>query len=362
MKRDFVARFLACPMCHSERLLLEDVQCRGDDMESGSIRCAGCERLFPIEGGIPYLYSDSVRQFIESGKALTGETVRRMKEKSEDLEESITFANIDYHNRIADQYERDISTFGMFERGKGSQVRIERTVKYLSTRTSRQLWVDTGCGTGNILRFATQGFDDAIGVDVSAGMLEIAWRRGLPVMLADANRLPLRSESADVVSAFSVLHHCKNPLSLLGESLRVLRPGGFIYTDWDPNAKASQIVGHGSRSRLFRRLRPAALNMLAILYRRRRVQNGSEDVRAIGELAEYHHGQESGLDPHQLVEFMEGNGCEKVDIYFHDNSDDLFAPPRLRWITRLALLMNRRFSVSDFETYAPYFALIGQKG
>jgi hypothetical protein len=102
--------------------------------------------------------------------------------------------------------------------------------------------------------------------------------------------------------------------------------------------------------------------VIALLHRRRSTQHESEDVKAVSELAEYHHHQDDGLDPRQLVDFLKGNGCETVDVYFHDNSDDLFSPARLRWMTRLALLMNGHLSVSDMETYAPYFALIAKKG
>ncbi len=74
------------------------------------------------------------------------------------------------------------------------------------------------------------------GVDVSAGMLEIAARKlsalGVPFVgvLANGECLPLPSQCFDVVSAAHVVEHASSPLKLLAEMERVLRPGGIMIT------------------------------------------------------------------------------------------------------------------------------------
>ena len=72
----------------------------------------------------------------------------------------------------------------------------------------------------------------ATGVDLSAGSLERAQCRcelaGLvpDLRLADAENLPLASNSFDVVYSYGVMHHSPDTAKCLREAWRVLKPGG----------------------------------------------------------------------------------------------------------------------------------------
>jgi SAM-dependent methyltransferase len=50
-------------------------------------------------------------------------------------------------------------------------------------------------------------------------------------MVCDIGRLPLATGSVDGVLTISVLEHLPDPEQVLGEIQRVLRPGGWVYTD-----------------------------------------------------------------------------------------------------------------------------------
>ncbi|MEU5975953.1 class I SAM-dependent methyltransferase [Streptomyces sp. NPDC047315] len=94
-------------------------------------------------------------------------------------------------------------------------------------RDVRGTVVDVGCGNGRFLaRLAQERPDlDLLGLDVSPGIL-----KGLPqpVAVADAVRLPLRTESADAALALHMLYHVADIPSAVAELRRVLTGGGLL--------------------------------------------------------------------------------------------------------------------------------------
>jgi ubiquinone/menaquinone biosynthesis C-methylase UbiE len=99
--------------------------------------------------------------------------------------------------------------------------------------------LDYGCGPGNdVTGFAIHtGARRIVGADVSPSALELTRHRlslhGVGpdrvelVRLSDAHvGLPFADESFDFVSSQGVIHHTSEPLAILRELHRVLRPGG----------------------------------------------------------------------------------------------------------------------------------------
>ena len=105
--------------------------------------------------------------------------------------------------------------------------------------------VDIGCGPGNV--YATLGGSPSllIGVDISQGALEKAQQIGYLPLLADAHHLPLIDSFADLVIVNATLHHCDNMAQVLAEAARLVRPGGLLVTDKDPQVSAWQFRGLG---------------------------------------------------------------------------------------------------------------------
>lgn len=102
--------------------------------------------------------------------------------------------------------------------------------------------LDVGCGSGLLLaRLAASAPSAELeGIDASAQMLRRARRRlgeRAPLTVARAQALPFPDASFDVVVSSSVLHGVPGaPVDILGEWLRVLRPGGrLVVTDWRPD-------------------------------------------------------------------------------------------------------------------------------
>lgn len=102
----------------------------------------------------------------------------------------------------------------------------------LPESSSPARWLDLGCGTGYFSRTLGERFPGAEGVavDIAEGML----RHARPLagarhfVAGDAERLPLRDESCDLLFSSLALQWCGDFSAVLREARRVLRPGGVL--------------------------------------------------------------------------------------------------------------------------------------
>jgi SAM-dependent methyltransferase len=95
--------------------------------------------------------------------------------------------------------------------------------------------VDVGGGAG----WFTEAFraHGARCVLVEPDRGELCSRETVPdgAVLGDGLRLPVRDGAADIAFSSNVLEHVNDPMRLVGEMIRVTRPGGLIYlafTNW----------------------------------------------------------------------------------------------------------------------------------
>ncbi|HKE94687.1 MAG TPA: malonyl-ACP O-methyltransferase BioC [Povalibacter sp.] len=104
--------------------------------------------------------------------------------------------------------------------------------------------VDLGAGTGHATRALQGRYSRAqvIALDVSPAMLHQARRqqrllRRFQRVAGDAQRLPLRDGSADLVFSNLMLQWCDNPDDVFRETRRVLRTGGLLtFTSLGPDS------------------------------------------------------------------------------------------------------------------------------
>ena len=95
--------------------------------------------------------------------------------------------------------------------------------------------LDVGAGTGQatqalLARYTT---NNVIALDISRGMLKTIdrprpWRRKPPRVQCDAEALPIRDGSIDLLVSASTFHWCRNYAQLFAEMKRVLSPGGVL--------------------------------------------------------------------------------------------------------------------------------------
>lgn len=90
--------------------------------------------------------------------------------------------------------------------------------------------LDVGCGAGSVADLARAGFQRVCGCDVSVHALRQARQRGMAAVCVDLNAgmLPYQDGSFDCVTCLEVIEHVVDPLRLLRELHRVLRPQGRL--------------------------------------------------------------------------------------------------------------------------------------
>ncbi len=93
------------------------------------------------------------------------------------------------------------------------------------------LLLDLACGGGLLAPHVAGLGHRHVGLDLSAGALPVARAHGVVPVRGDVLHLPFADAVADVVVAGEVLEHVAEPLDLVAEACRVLRPGGTLVLD-----------------------------------------------------------------------------------------------------------------------------------
>jgi ubiquinone/menaquinone biosynthesis C-methylase UbiE len=148
--------------------------------------------------------------------------------------------NRTYYDDFAQWYER--------ERHDGYHALIDD----LQVEVARPLSTDKdvlelGCGTGMILKELALVARNAIGIDISPGMLQQAKSRGLDVVVGSATDLPFVDESFDMVCSFKVLAHIEQITDVMSEVHRVLRPGGVAALEFYNKRSLRTLIKHIKR-------------------------------------------------------------------------------------------------------------------
>ena len=163
-----------------------------------------------------------------------------------------------YHS---DYYLSDCEGHSEFRRTHGRKL-SRRLTKCLELTQARagELWIDLGCGRGEIARHLARGGARVIGVDPSRAAIEIAsdvrvdkptnggtanLASGEPCFVrAFGEHLPIRDDVVDGVVLSDVVEHVEPKAldRLLLECKRVLRPGGRMVIHTQPNRWLVQVT------------------------------------------------------------------------------------------------------------------------
>ena len=120
---------------------------------------------------------------------------------------------------------------------------------------SIETYLDIGTGTGRLLELLGPTAMNALGVDLSHEMLNMARtvleKSGLEncqVRLADMYNLPMEAASQDAVTLHQVLHYADDPAAVLTEAARVMKKGGrMVVIDFAAHTEESLRKDHAHR-------------------------------------------------------------------------------------------------------------------
>lgn len=146
-------------------------------------------------------------------------------------------------NKIKESFGKQASQFS-----KNHILNNEEQLKFIVNMSSieKEDWVlDLGCGTGLLTQAIEEKTKRVVGLDLTREMLEEAKlqskkkSKSILFLLGDAEQLPFLDGQFDCVMTRLTIHHFPEPLKIIKELVRVLKPNGRmivsdIIADMDP--------------------------------------------------------------------------------------------------------------------------------
>lgn len=110
--------------------------------------------------------------------------------------------------------------------------------------------LDVGCANGKTLKYIERFGPNAVGIDVVGPLVEKAKKNTrFPVQVADANNIPFKDSSFDIVLCMDMIEHTKTQSKVLSEISRVTKKGGKVvlstngpYFKWSYRKGSSQQI------------------------------------------------------------------------------------------------------------------------
>jgi SAM-dependent methyltransferase len=222
-------------------------------------------------------------------------------------------ANIVVHSRMAALYNEREPHFRPENRA-----RVRARLEALRAEFGGRL-LDVGCGTGFIIDIAADVFDDVRGIDLTPAMLaRVPRRSNVHVYCGDAASLPFSAGDFDVVSAYSFLHHLQDLEPVMDEIHRVLRPGGCLYADLEPNRHFWQNV-MAVRDAAGQSASASALardEVESVLHTSARVEEEYGIPADVFDLAEYNKSITGGIEPGEFEAQARRIGFTQVETTY----------------------------------------------
>lgn len=175
---------LACPACGAGL---------GEVAAPARLRCRACEAVYPVEDGVPILLTGASRDLLASGQAPAGASPRP--------------------GWVPAWLAEWIRVYCLTGPGEDRHQR-SRLAAFVQAERDGGLVVDLGSGSRRLA-------DHVLTVDIGP-FPEVD-------LVGDAHRLPFSNGTIGRIVCTGVLEHVNFPERVVGEMLRVLRPGGRVY-------------------------------------------------------------------------------------------------------------------------------------
>lgn len=208
---------LCCPRCRSEVR-----------RSAAAYACASCGERYPIVEGIPD-FRIAPDPYID----LEGDRVkaRHLAERARSLDlEGLVRHYFEITPEVPPALARKYARAVL----ETSPARARRWLSVLDAPEPgpNDGILEIGCGSGPFLPALAERATPVVGCDIALRWLVIARKRldelgcELPLLGACAERLPFRDDAFGAAVAANVIEHVREPIDLVAELRRVLRPGG----------------------------------------------------------------------------------------------------------------------------------------
>ncbi|MBM4406833.1 MAG: methyltransferase domain-containing protein [Chloroflexi bacterium] len=198
MHRSLLA-ILACPECHAS-LVLKDAH-PIDPIQSGSLQCAFCNRVYQIINGIPRFASTEA----------------------------------DYVGNFGWQWEKFRRTqVDQLNGTRESENRFRVETGWNPEGVKDALVLDVGCGSGRFSAIAAKWGARVVAIDLAPGAVEACSRTmteigaEIDVVQASLYKLPFRPQAFDRIYSLGVLQHTPDPKEAMEALPPFLKPGGSL--------------------------------------------------------------------------------------------------------------------------------------
>lgn len=147
----------------------------------------------------------------------------------------------------------------LYRNGKRCQINIEEKalLELLDQYTTPGDLLDIGCGSGEIARVIKDKGYRVTGVDFSPVAIELTKKQGINSQVVDADEgLPFDDDTFGIIWAGDVIEHVFDPIFVLKEISRVLKPDGQLLCSvpYDLNliARLRILLGHSHQEAVYR--------------------------------------------------------------------------------------------------------------
>lgn len=218
--------------------------------------------------------------------------------------------NIELFKRTAQVFdEKNTELFNTFEQRSLDK----RLRKANQTCKKHRICCDLACGTGNLIKRQIGEFKDVIGLDISRRMIEICKAKGLGkkacFVVGDAENLPFRDNSFNMVTIHASLHHVPSLSSCFKEIYRVLPSGGIMYIDHEPNSAKVR----------FRRWKvQGILGLIVNVYARKHKNEQPQGDPLVPPEYRTADIQEEGFIPQAVRERLKTTGFDEIRTRYHN--------------------------------------------
>jgi ubiquinone/menaquinone biosynthesis C-methylase UbiE len=132
----------------------------------------------------------------------------------------------DHASVVREEFERAASGFARRTAGRFDHL----DVVAFSCAGEGGSVIEVGAGTGNFLSLFAATAGRLVATDLTPGMLRVARERNpsMGIVCGDGRRLPFPDTTFDLVTSAHAMHHIPEPVAVLREMARIVRPDGHV--------------------------------------------------------------------------------------------------------------------------------------